>query len=234
MTRRYPLARDVEPTIDPPATPLWEGLLNQGDLLYMPRGWWHVATPLDEPTLHLTVGVSRPTGADLLAWFVDRLKTNEHVRRDLPQLVHPEEQAAHLEQLRQAIIDAWRPDLMQEYLADLHAKSQPRPHMNLPWSPTARVLPPDDLPFTIKWTGTRPTTLERETGAAVVAANGRRWKFAPEASTLLELLLSGQSLSLQDLEERGGGLGGNTIRAFLKELAENGLITISSEDAPAT
>ena len=55
------------------------------DLLYIPRGWWHVATPLDEPTLHLTVGVNNPNGADFLAWYVDRLKTSEDVRRDLPQ-----------------------------------------------------------------------------------------------------------------------------------------------------
>ena len=66
MTRKYPLARDVEPATDKPDTPLWEGMLEDGDLLYIPRGWWHVATPLDEPTLHLTVGVNNPNGADLL------------------------------------------------------------------------------------------------------------------------------------------------------------------------
>ena len=53
MTRKYPMARDVEPAVDPPSEVLWEGLLRSGDLLYIPRGWWHVATPLDEPTLHL-------------------------------------------------------------------------------------------------------------------------------------------------------------------------------------
>ena len=46
MTRRFPLASDVE-SAEPPATEaLWEGLLEDGDLLYIPRGWWHVATPL--------------------------------------------------------------------------------------------------------------------------------------------------------------------------------------------
>ena len=58
MTRKYPLAVDVEPTVEKPDAPLWEGMLEDGDLLYIPRGWWHVATPLDEPTLHLTVGVN--------------------------------------------------------------------------------------------------------------------------------------------------------------------------------
>ena len=71
MTRKYPLTRDVEPATRKPDTPLWEGMLEDGGLLYIPRGWWHVATPLDEPTLHLTVsGLNNPNGADLLSWFV--------------------------------------------------------------------------------------------------------------------------------------------------------------------
>jgi hypothetical protein len=214
---------------------VWEGLLNQGDLLYIPRGWWHVATPLDEPTLHLTVGVSRPTGADLLLWFVERLKASEQVRRDLPQFVREEEQATHLEQLRQVILSAWRPNLIQEYLADTNAKSQPRPSLSFPWSPTARVLPRENASFTVKWAGSRPATLERQvdTQTLIIAAHGRRWKFASKAAPLLELLLSGRSLSWDEIEELGVGLDGNTIRIFLQELAESGLITISSEDTPA-
>ena len=116
MTRKYPLARDVEPATDKPDKPLWEGMLEAGDLLYIPRGWWHVATPLNEPTLHLTVGVNNPNGADLLAWFVDRLKTSEDVRRDLPQFAGAEEQGALLDRLRDLLIQEWRPGLMDEYL----------------------------------------------------------------------------------------------------------------------
>ena len=82
-------------------TPLWEGMLNDGDMLYIPRGWWHVATPLDEPTLHLTVGVNNPTGADLLSWFVDRLRASEDVRRDLPLFGRAEDQTALMDRLRE-------------------------------------------------------------------------------------------------------------------------------------
>ena len=233
MTRRYPLARDVEPAIDPPEKPLWEGLLQQGDLLYMPRGWWHVATPLDEPTLHLTVGVSNPTGADLLAWFVDRLKRCEDVRRDLPRFDGPEEQAAYIERLREALIEELQPDLLQQYLADVNSKSQPRPHMNLPWTPAADVLPPEHVPFTVKWTGTRAAKLDRNgsPGAVTVDANGRRWKFALASAPLLDLLIAGHAYSMDDLKECGGGLSGSTVRVFLRELAESGLISIHS-DAP--
>ena len=66
MTRPYPLVNDVEKAQKPTHEPLWEGTLEDGDLLYIPRGWWHVAEALAEPTVHLTVGVHNRTGLDFL------------------------------------------------------------------------------------------------------------------------------------------------------------------------
>ena len=65
-TRPHPVVADPEPVPRPDGEPLWEDVLAAGDLLYIPRGWWHVAFPLDEPTLHLTVGIHNRTGLDLL------------------------------------------------------------------------------------------------------------------------------------------------------------------------
>src|SRR5262249_16055426 len=36
---------------------VFDDVLNPGDLLYVPRGCYHVAVPLNEPVLHLTVGI---------------------------------------------------------------------------------------------------------------------------------------------------------------------------------
>jgi ribosomal protein L16 Arg81 hydroxylase len=224
MTRKYPLARDIEPATDKPDKPLWEGMLEDGDLLYIPRGWWHVATPLDEPTLHLTVGVNNPNGADLLAWFVDRLKVSEDVRRDLPQFAGPEEQGALLDRLRDLLIQEWRPGLMDEYLMELDAKSRPRTHMNLPWGATPDVLPPEGEPFQVRWSSARLPHLERVNEEVHVTAQGRRWRFASAATPLLEGLVSGQPLSVRDLSN--DALDPQTVRAFLRELASNGLIAV--------
>ena len=115
-----------------PDTPIWEGRLEDGDLLYIPRGWWHVATPLDEPTLHLTVGVSNPTGADLLSWFVEKLRANEQIRQDLPQFSSSADQQEYLDRIRQVVASEWSSSLLCEYFADLDAKAQPRPRLSLP------------------------------------------------------------------------------------------------------
>src|SRR5678815_2778342 len=46
-TREHPLEHDPETAPAPTGAPIWEGVLEDGDALYLPRGWWHVATPLN-------------------------------------------------------------------------------------------------------------------------------------------------------------------------------------------
>jgi ribosomal protein L16 Arg81 hydroxylase len=46
-----------------------EVVLEAGDGLYIPRGWWHQVTPLDQsPTIHLTVAIHTPLVLDYLVW----------------------------------------------------------------------------------------------------------------------------------------------------------------------
>lgn len=219
MTRKYPMARDVEPTTEKPTTPLWEGMLNGGDLLYIPRGWWHVATPLDEPTLHLTVGVNNPTGADLLSWFVDRLRASDDVRRDLPLFEDPSQQSALLQRLRDLVVKEWKPDLLQQYVADIDAKTQPRTSINLPWGAMPEVVPPAD--FRVKWSAARHPVIERSGSEIHILANGRRWKFAAAAGPILDKLTSGQPCAISELGDSP------TTRAFIRELIVNGLVGVA-------
>ncbi|HET8546568.1 MAG TPA: cupin domain-containing protein [Bryobacteraceae bacterium] len=228
MTRRYPLARDVEPADDPPTEPLWEGLLREGDLLYIPRGWWHVATPLGEPTLHLTVGISNPTGAEFLSWFVDRLRESEEVRRDLPRFAPPEQQAVYSERLRTLLANAWSPDLMRQFLDELDARAQPRARIGLPWTATLAVLPVDATAYRVRWSGARPLSIQRDdaAGEITVDANGRRWRFAAAAEPILKLLASGHPCSKTEVYAVCHGIPAATVDAFLKELVVNGLAVL--------
>src|SRR5205823_4086429 len=195
-TRPYPLTRDTEPAVDPPKDLLWEQVLQQGDLLYIPRGWWHLATPLDEPTLHLTIGVNNPTGADFLSWFVDRLRSSEVVRQDIPFLRGSAAIREHAERVRQALLSSWHPGLIGEYMAHLDAHSVARPHFGLPWSANDNVLPPGT--WRAQWSGNRPVNIEATGDELTLPAFGRRWKFAAAARPLLELLVSGRECTEDD------------------------------------
>jgi ribosomal protein L16 Arg81 hydroxylase len=67
-----------------PPVPALDCVLETGDLLYIPRGWWHHATPLDEPSFHLSVGLFVPTSFDYVMWACSRfLPQNLAVRKGL-------------------------------------------------------------------------------------------------------------------------------------------------------
>src|SRR5580658_1997142 len=79
-TDKYPTKNSVELGKTPPTSaPIWDALLADGEMLYLPRGWWHVAIPIDEPTLHLTVGIFKPTGTDIVRWVADGFENDERM-----------------------------------------------------------------------------------------------------------------------------------------------------------
>lgn len=52
-----------------PAAPYRELVLQAGDVLYVPRGWWHEVTPMNTGSWHLSIGLYTPTYADYVSWI---------------------------------------------------------------------------------------------------------------------------------------------------------------------
>src|SRR5260370_25400476 len=174
MTRVYRVRGDQKKKT-PRATPLWEGMLEDGGMLYIPRGWWHVAVPLDEPTLHLTVGLHRPTGLDFVSWFANRLRSSVDVRDDLPRFGTSDEKEAYVARVRDAWEKSWRPGLLDEYFVEVDTQARSRPHFGLPWTARTDVLPPEDEGWSAKWLGARPWETGPRNGAPKVGrGNGQR------------------------------------------------------------
>jgi lysine-specific demethylase/histidyl-hydroxylase NO66 len=63
---------------------LFDGVLQPGDCLYLPRGFVHSAAAQDETSLHLTIGVLVHTRHDLLRRIVDRTAEEPAFRQSLP------------------------------------------------------------------------------------------------------------------------------------------------------
>lgn len=58
-----------------PTEPVLDIVLESGDLLYVPRGWWHNAIPIGE-TFHVAIGVHGTTMMDYVKWLSARVLIN--------------------------------------------------------------------------------------------------------------------------------------------------------------
>jgi hypothetical protein len=239
MTRAYPVMGDPKMAEKPEGPPLWEETLEDGDLLYIPRGWWHVALPLNEPTLHLTVGIHNRNGLDLLKWLEERLRESTAFRRDLPRFADRAERQEHVARLRAELLAEWGEDVLERFFAHYDAHAQARPTMSLPWSATPEGLPPSDE-ARVKLTAPRRLELEsdadgeQQQGAERIvefACLGKHWRFARPALAVLAPLNTGRVYSVAQLcEAARGSLAAETVRTFLGELIRHGLLAIVPDE----
>lgn len=86
-SRVAPLYRDTDPNVEPPDAVVWSGVLRAGEVISIPRGWWHSATRTghddDRLSLHLTFGMTPHTGIDWVSWLGDLARDDERFRHDL-------------------------------------------------------------------------------------------------------------------------------------------------------
>jgi hypothetical protein len=83
-TLRLPLEHQTSASVKDtcPKVPMFDRVLQAGDLLYIPRGWWHEAIPLEnEPTFHLAIGAHTAKLIDYLVWVAEHYLTLKEISR---------------------------------------------------------------------------------------------------------------------------------------------------------
>lgn len=83
-TASKPTPAFVPQSEKPPDTPILECELNPGDVLYVPRGYWHHALARGGMSLQLTITIEARSGGHFLQWLVDELQNDVRVRDELP------------------------------------------------------------------------------------------------------------------------------------------------------
>ncbi len=231
-SRPWPLARDIEPEMTPPSHPVWDEVLTQGDMLYIPRGWWHVATAQDEPTIHLTCGVSQQTGLDLLKWTRAKMRAADIFRMDLPRFGTEDEQDRHLDALRRALLDFWTPGLLARYFTHLDATALPRTSLNLPSQimPEKAALTDDTC---IQAIFPRRITIAdgSASGDVVLEAHGQRWVFGAAMAEAIRLLVRRRMCRIADLQAASPALEAGRLTLLIRELVVAGLVIVREDAA---
>jgi ribosomal protein L16 Arg81 hydroxylase len=222
-SRRYPLFRDVRPNEMQPVRPVVRHRLKPGDLLYIPRGHWHDAVAVGEPTLHLTLGIPACTAVDYLRWLGDDLGAIESMRRNIP-LFDAERRKQWLGELQAAVARRLDGAAVDRFLEERRANFYPSARPSLPRAVQETGAPaPGDL---LQWTGVAHSIRTVKAGLAI-RCGGHEYVFNRAALALIERLLTGEPISYgRILRAYSRKLGAARVRRFVGELLREHFITV--------
>ena len=226
--RPHPLKDDIAPNAEAPDKVLWEGMLEDGDALYIPRGWWHEASGAGEVTLHLTFGIHQRTGVNLVHWLADQLRASAEFRAPLRRFASPDERVAQFAELRRRLVAAIDDDLLQRYFDQQDQRARSRGWASLPWS----VAGGTPLDGQLALAAPRTLDIVRDDGAIHFNALGRAWRFAAAAEPLLRTLERGPATVAQLCAASAGTLEEATVRQFVGELVQHGLVNVIPDGPP--
>jgi ribosomal protein L16 Arg81 hydroxylase len=200
QTRIDPLADDIETAQPPKTPPIWEGVLSDGDVLYLPRGFWHVAFPLDEPSLHMTWSAHTFTGAEFLQWWAPLLRRHPEARRSLTGLADPKERKAYAAKLAALLAASVEADPLGQFVRTRQSVRRPKPRITLPQAPLMQSAPltPNAR---IRLANQSALSVEHEAGEPLARffAGGGYWQIRPEFTAAFQRLSAAQSVRVQDL-----------------------------------
>lgn len=115
-TLKHPLVLPTHQT-EPPTKTIWQGQLSDGDILYLPRGYWHRAEAKQEASLHLTFGIQPCTGIHFLGWIRKKLLSSEAFRADIPRH-NPEQATAYIQALKDTLEQLENPEQLNFFLEE--------------------------------------------------------------------------------------------------------------------
>lgn len=178
-SRVAPLYRDAEPNTAPSEDIVWSGTMRPGDVMHIPRGYWHQATRTDRSdghSLHVTFGMTKRTGVDWLTWLADHSREHEPFRHDLDRRdtsVNGSMGAPLLQDEFDTLRKRFTPDA---YLSAREHEQRPSRHVV-----TRNVFGP---PTTVVCVTEFPPAIVRQDDTIEVLAAGKRLTLSARAATV--------------------------------------------------
>lgn len=213
-SRPAPLRRDAAENTNPSTEVLWSGPFHAGQVMHIPRGFWHRATRADRGagfSLHATFGITQRTGVDWLCWIADRAREQELFRHDLPRSGGP---AARELRHHELAVAAAR--VMAERPAEQFAAERRREHTSARHVATRGLFgPPREVVCVTAFTPEIQTSHDR----IEVLAGGRRLTAPAAATDALLMLLSGRPRVVDEVTAATGV----DARVLAHRLIEEGL-----------
>ncbi|MBS0472070.1 MAG: hypothetical protein JSR60_13435 [Proteobacteria bacterium] len=96
--------RDMPPQLAPAGEPIFDEMLQPGDFLFLPAGYWHCCENGPGRSLHISMVFRPPTGIQGVQTLLTDAMDDPIFRRPLTRLHDPTERAAHLAALKARLL----------------------------------------------------------------------------------------------------------------------------------
>ncbi|SDL00151.1 Cupin superfamily protein [Lentzea albidocapillata subsp. violacea] len=212
-SREAPMYRDAAQNSNPSEEVVWSGTMRPGDVMHIPRGYWHTATRNDRDdkgfSLHVTFGFVKRTGVDWMAWLADKTRTDLLFRQDLDRFGTKEEQGLQHNALYAAMLRHVESLNLPTYLAAREAEQPPCRYVHTGglFGPVTDIVCVS--PF--------PPDIEVDANEVTVTSVGKRLRLNLRAEAAARLLLSGYPVSLSRVSELTGIDAAPLAEIFMKE-----------------
>jgi hypothetical protein len=199
-------------------------------VLYLPRGHWHAAVGLGEPSLHLTIGLTRKTGADLLHWLADEALTQEPGRADLPFEAGDEAVAERLAPLLRRLAGGDMTELARRYRRHVEAMLPQRPALCFPLIGLAEVPLPAAAELAL---APGPARLRRLEGDLVLSWRGVEFSLSPQMEAPVRRLVAGEVVCVHDFGRAAPAASEPRVQDFLGEMLRRGAFVVIGPEPAA-
>jgi ribosomal protein L16 Arg81 hydroxylase len=207
--------------------------LSRGDVMHIPRGFWHATHTSTAPSLHLSVRVACRTGVDLLRWAVDALEASvPSVRKNLPLTLqkgapYGYDQASlapSLRALRDEVVDLLdSPDLLARFnRACIKGDRAPEPYQF-----AAAALAQTERTHFVRPAIQRSALAERPGGDGyTLVAWGREVDFSHQELPILRAVLANTRFTGTQLVASCSGAVWKDVEPVVSRLVAEGLLFV--------
>jgi hypothetical protein len=211
-SRAVPMYRDAETNNAPSEEIVWSGTMRTGDVMHIPRGYWHQATRAERGSgysLHATFGFVKRTGVDWLTWLADRSREHERFRHDLDRWGNTTQQAEQAQRLLAMVPELVESHPQDAYLATREQERPSRRHVV-----TSGIFGP---PTSVVCVTDFPPHIESNGNTVNVKAVGKEMEFVAKAEPALRLMLSGNPANIEQVTDATGVNAGVLAQALIHE-----------------
>lgn len=206
-------------------TPCLEKTLQAGDIMYVPRGWWHRVSPTgNRETLHLTIAIHAPLVLDYLIWAcATKLPDRLSLRHSLLG------EGKDMDRVQQSIMDIAGVLTDPATLDAFYDRSRQRERVISPFN-FETLFNRDNEPLLsnarIRFASRHASMDDKD-----IVVNGVRQHLTDLQREVADVLLAINVMTVEDLRAQLSHRTAGEIDAVIKQLVRGDLVYLETNDA---